>query len=113
MTDSMSIYDDPELSPSNITFNKKGDRFEGTMVRAEAIKTQFGKVAKFWFYDANSASERTMLAGAVNLWQQLSDLRPEPGDLVTILCTNAPDRGAKSFEVTVQRQMGDLKDEPF
>lgn len=109
----MSIYDDPELSPSNITFNKVGDRFTGTMIKAEAIKTQYGKVAKFWFLDPASSSERTMLAGAVNLWQQLSDLRPEAGDLVTILCTAAPDRGAKLFEVTVQRGMGDLKDEPF
>ena len=51
MTDMSSLYDDPELSPSNITFDKAGDSFTGVMIRAEAIRTTYGKVAKFWFFD--------------------------------------------------------------
>jgi|SRR5215831_1548314 len=82
------IYDDPELSPTegfdNVTFKEVGDSFRGTVVRMEKIPTRYGKVAKYWLFDLDRNVERTMLAGAIDLWGQLHKLRPQQGDVLDI-----------------------------
>ena len=85
----MSLYDDPELTPEtvefdNVTFTNVGDRVRGSIVRMEKIDTRYGKVAKYWLLDLDHNAERTMLAGAQDLWSQLSKLRPDIGDVLTI-----------------------------
>lgn len=97
-----SIYDDPELSQAVIQFTNVGDRVRGTMIRAESTSTQYGKVAKYWLFDLESETERTMLAGATDLWRQLSKLRPEPGDIIEVELTHAPERGMKLYRVEVE-----------
>ena len=84
----MSIYDDPELTPvegfDNIVFTSVGDRVRGRIIRMDRIDTKFGKVAKYWLFDLDNNTERTMLAGAQDLWGQLHKLRPEVDDILTI-----------------------------
>jgi len=84
-----SIYDDPEMVPesrdfNNVTFAAVGDRVRGEILRMEILNGRYGKVAKYWLFDLDSQQERTMLAGAVDLWDQLYKLRPQVGDTVTI-----------------------------
>lgn len=85
-----SIFDDPELTPvdptsfDNITFASVGDRFRGRITRMDRLDTKYGKVAKFWMLDSNNNVERTMLAGAQDLWAQIHKLRPVVGDIMDI-----------------------------
>lgn len=82
-----SIYDDPSLVPAgfdNITFSKVGDRVRGRIVRMDRIDTRYGNVAKYWLLDLDTNTERTMLAGAQDLWSQLHKLRPEVNDVLDI-----------------------------
>jgi hypothetical protein len=106
----LSIYDDPELSSSVITFVNPGDHVRGKMISVDAIKTQFGKVAQFRLMDMDTSTERTMLAGAADLWRQLSSLRPEPGDMIEITLLTAPERGAKLYKVTVDHDVDPFKE---
>jgi hypothetical protein len=82
------MYDDPELIPvegfDNITFKEVGDHVRGRINRFERIETRYGKVAKYWLFDLDRNVERTMLAGAMDLWQQLYKLRPQVGDTLDI-----------------------------
>lgn len=83
----LSIYDDPALIPAgfdNVTFSQVGDRVHARILRMERIDTRYGNVAKYWLHDLDSNTERTMLAGAQDLWQQLFRLRPVIGDVVDI-----------------------------
>ena len=84
----MSIYDDPELTPvegfDNVVFTSVGDRVKGRIIRMDRIDTKYGKVAKYWLFDLDHNTERTMLAGAQDLWSQLYKLRPEVNDILTI-----------------------------
>jgi hypothetical protein len=84
-----SIYDDPELKPAdftdtNVVFQNVGDRVRGRVIRMDKIPTRYGKVAKYWLFDMDRNIERTMLAGAQDLWSQLHELRPEVDDILTI-----------------------------
>jgi len=82
------IYDDPELTPmegfDNVTFKTVGDRINARVIRMEKIPTRYGRVAKYWLFDNERQCERTMLAGAMDLWAQLHKLRPQSGDIVDI-----------------------------
>ena len=82
------IYDDPELTPvegfDNIVFKEVGDHIHGRINRMERIETRYGKVAKYWIFDLDRNVERTMLAGATDLWQQLHKMRPAVGDVLDI-----------------------------
>lgn len=83
------LYDDPELVPQtafpdNITFSQVGDRVRGRIIRMERLETRYGLVAKYWIFDLDQNAERTMLAGARDLWTQLHKLRPQVGDVVEI-----------------------------
>lgn len=83
------LYDDPELQPQtafpdNVQFKEVGDHVRGKVMRMERIETRYGKVAKYWLYDLDQNQERTMLAGAMDLWAQLHKLRPKIGDIVEI-----------------------------
>lgn len=102
--DQMSLYDDPDLVPQtgfdNVTFNEVGDRVTGTILRMESIDTQYGKVAKYWLLDSDTRGERTMLAGAQDLWGQLFKLRPVVGDVLNIELISIEGR-RKVFSVEV------------
>jgi hypothetical protein len=108
----MSIYDDPELTPVepqdwadvNVTFDKVGDRVRGRITRMDRIDTQYGKVAKYWLHDLDRDSQRTMLAGAQDLWTQLHKLRPEIGDVLTIELAQIDGR-RKLFTVSVDQEL--------
>lgn len=83
------LYDDPELQPQtafpdNVKFVEVGDRVKARVIRMERIETRYGKVAKYWLFDLDSNQERTMLAGAMDLWAQLHKLRPKIGDTLEI-----------------------------
>jgi hypothetical protein len=107
----MSIYDDPNLRqdddfPDQVSFNARGDRVKGRVIRFESLKTRYGMVAKYWLFDLDRNMERTMLAGAKNLWGQLLTLQPMPGDVLDIeLVDFAKNENgtAKLFEVSVER----------
>lgn len=88
-SDESSIYDDPDLTPTsfddyNVTFKNVGDRVHGRVIRMDRINTRYGKVAKYWLWDIDRQIERTMLAGAMDLWSQLHKLRPQADDVLTI-----------------------------
>lgn len=107
----MSIYSDPNLQqeddfPDQVTFNQRGDRVRARIVRFAPLPTRYGVVAKYWLFDLDRQIERTMLAGAKNLWGQLLSLQPMPGDVVDIeLIDFAKNENgtAKLFEVSVER----------
>jgi hypothetical protein len=107
-----SIYDDPELQPEpnefpdSVEFHQRGDRVRARINRMEPLKTRYGTCAKYWLFDLDRNMERTMLAGAKNLWGQLLTLKPEVGDTVDIeLVDFAKNENgtAKLFEVSVER----------
>lgn len=107
----MSLYDDPDLEPAesnNITFVEVGDRVRGTIIKMESIDTQYGKVAKYWLFDLDNRCDRTMLAGATDLWSQLYKLRPAVGDVLNIELTAIKGR-FKVFSVDVES----TDEEPF
>jgi len=84
-----SIYDDDDLTPEvgfpdNVTFTEIGDRVRGRIERMEKLQTKYGQVAKYWLFDLDRNVERTMLAGARDLWTQLYKMRPAIGDVVEI-----------------------------
>ena len=115
----MSLYDDEELAPQlafpdNITFAEVGDRVRGRVERMEKIDTRYGKVAKYWIFDLDNNAERTMLAGATDLWRQLHKLRPEIGDIVEIEMTGNSGR-MMLFDVQVSQELplDHNSDEPF
>lgn len=103
-----SIYDDPDLTPDtgfdNVVFQQVGDRVRGRIVRMERIDTRYGKVAKYWLFDLDSEVERTMLAGAQDLWTQLHKLRPEIDDILTIELIAIEGR-RYIFNIDVTREM--------
>jgi len=82
------MYDDPEMTPvtafDNVNFTEVGDRIKGRVIRFERIETRYGKVAKYWLFDLERNVERTMLAGAMDLWGQLYKMRPQVGDTLEI-----------------------------
>lgn len=109
MTDSSSLYDDPELTPvsfedSNITFKEVGDRVHARIVRMERIDTRYGKVAKYWLYDLDKQMARTMLAGQQDLWSQLHKLRPDVDDVLDIELTGIDGR-RYIFTVEVSQEL--------
>jgi len=107
------IYDDDELAPqegfNNVTFAEIGDRFHGQIIRMEKIPTRYGKVAKFWLFDLDNKVERTMLAGQIDLWQQLHALRIPVGNVVDIELVGFKGR-MQQFQVSDE---GPLVEEPF
>ena len=107
------IYDDPELTPvegfDNITFSEVGDRFRGQILRMEKIPTRYGRVAKYWMLDLDRQTERTMLAGAIDLWQQLHKLRIPVGNVVSIELVGIEGR----MHRYMVEDEGPLADEPF
>lgn len=109
MTDSSSLYDDPELTPvsfedSNVTFSEVGDRVRGRIVRMDRIDTRYGKVAKYWLFDLDNEMERTMLAGAQDLWTQLHKMRPDIDDILDIELVRIDGR-RYIFNVTVSQEL--------
>lgn len=87
MTD--AFYDDPELQSddSMVSFNRPGDRVRGRITGMEIITTRYGRVPRYTLFDLDRETERTMLAGATRLWQQLSKLRPGVGDTIDVELT--------------------------
>jgi hypothetical protein len=82
-----SIYDDPDLQqesdfPDQVRFERTGDRVRGRVLTVEKINTRLGPVAKYLLMTDDG--QRSLLAGAKNLWGQLLEIKPEPGDVLDI-----------------------------
>lgn len=108
-TQAQSLYDDPTLAPqqiefNNVTFDNPGDQVHARIMGMEVIDTRFGRVPKYYLMDLDTEQERTMLAGAYDLWEQLHKLRPDVGDVVHIYFIRFDGR-RKLFNVTVESSM--------
>lgn len=110
----MSIYDDPRLQqsddyPDQVRFEQRGDRVRARVVKMEAIVIKGDTVPKYWLFDLERGIERTMLASAKNLWGQLLEQKPMPGEVVNIELVDFSknENGtAKLYDVSVERSPG-------
>jgi hypothetical protein len=105
-----SIYDDPDLQqesdfPDQVRFERTGDRVRGRVLTVEKINTRLGPVAKYLLMTDDG--QRSLLAGAKNLWGQLLEIKPEPGDVLDIELIelrSVSNGTAKIFDVRCERQ---------
>lgn len=103
------IYGDPELQqendyPDQVRFEQVHDRVRGEILKIEKINTRFGPTVKYSLLAGDK--EVTMLAGSKNLWGQLLQLKPEPGDVldITLVELRSTAQGtAKLFDIKVER----------
>ena len=104
-----SIYDDPDLQqqsdfPDQVRFDRTGDRVRGRVLTVEKINTRLGPVAKYLLMTDDG--QRSLLAGAKNLWGQLLEIKPEPGDVLDIELIelrSVSNGTAKIFDVRCER----------
>lgn len=111
----MSIYDDPRFQvpedrdyPEDVKFNVRGDNVTGRITKIEPLQTRHGLAVKYYLFDG-TGQQRTMLSGptgARDLWKQLLENRPEPGDVLFVSLTDVSESNAKYFDVRILERGG-------
>jgi hypothetical protein len=106
MTESVSIWDDPELKSNDdyIKFDNPGDTVTGKILAVKKHTFDDGKVVPQLLLDVNG-EEKTLTAGQIRLKAELADKRPGVGDVLTVTYTNEEKRSGgktlKHFDVIV------------
>jgi hypothetical protein len=102
----MSVWDDPEMRIASdyAKFEAIGDTVSGTVTGVYAHRFDDGKVVPKIMLDTPDG-EIALTAGQVRLKAELSEKRPEVGDVLTVKLTEVEKRAGgktlKHFEVNV------------
>lgn len=105
----MSIWDDPEVSPSGnfVKFDKEGDKVAGTITYIGKKRFDDGSVAPELRITTDGGDEVTLTAGQIRLKMALAEQRPEVGDHLTVVYERAEKRAGgktlKHFAVAVRK----------
>lgn len=104
----MSIWDDPDMRTTNtyFRFDQPGDTITGRINSIQARRWDDGTVSPELHLDVDG-EETVVTAGQVRLKAALAELRPEPGDIITITMTELEKRSGgktlKHFQVDIDR----------
>jgi len=106
----MSIWDDPELQTDELTyfkFERIGDTAAGTIKEIKRHTFDDGKSAAQLALVGADGSEFIVTAGQTRLRAAMKELRPEPGDWISIRLTHIEKRPGgrtlKHFDVQATR----------
>lgn len=105
----MSIWDDPEVKPSNsfVSFENAGDSVAGVITAIGKKRFDDGSVAPELRITTDAGDEVTLTAGQVRLKAALAEQRPDVGDHLTVVYERAEKRAGgktlKHFAVTVKK----------
>lgn len=108
----MSIWDDPEVSPSSnfVKFDNEGDKVAGTITFIGKKRFDDGSVAPELRIRTDGGDEVTLTAGQIRLKMALAEQRPEVGDHLTVVFERSEKRSGgktlKHFAVAVKRGTG-------
>lgn len=106
---SESIWDSPDMRVGGdfMSFDKVGDSIAGTINAVRAHRFTDGSVAPQLLLTTDDGDEKTVTCGAIRLKIRVAELRPEPGDHVSIRLESEEPRGGgktlRHWDVTVTR----------
>lgn len=104
----MSIWDDPTIKPTSeyVKFDAPGDSVSGEILATGIHQFEDGKRAAKLVIRTD-IGEVTLTAGQMQLAAKLAEVRPEPGDHITVTYLRSEKRAGgktlKHFEVNVKR----------
>lgn len=114
----MSIWDDPELLPSDnfLKLENEGDSFEGKIKALRTKTWDDGSKCPEILLVQPDGSEATWSAGQVQAKRKLAELRPEVGDTIRVVYTRQERRTGgktlKHLDIQVDRNGAAVKPAP-
>lgn len=100
----MSVWDNPDLQPPTedyVRLDNVGDGFVGQVTKVMAQHFDDGTVApQLTFIDEGDGEERSWTAGQIMSKKRLAELRPEPGDRISVRLTEIIKKGNKTYKTT-------------
>jgi hypothetical protein len=115
----VSIWDDPEVKPSNnfVSFDNPGDKVAGVITAIGKKRFDDGGVAPELRITTDAGDEVTLTAGQIRLKAALAEQRPEVGDHLTVVFERSEKRAGgktlKHFAVTVKKAAAAQEAPPF